>query len=228
MSNSIYLNKSGIQVPRVTEILKHIGDKSSLCGWANYLGFKNINYDDLLSSYSIIGDFAHKKIELYINNENKNINIPNNLYNMGTNAFSGFKSWFDDVVSNNEVEVIYSEYTIVGSQYGGTIDLLMKIDNKVYLIDFKTSSQVRFEYILQLCAYKRLLKEEENIEIDGMIIVKSERNYSESYKEFIIFNNSENKEFINLCDCCFSNALTFYINYKKCIKIFNNGKKFTT
>lgn len=221
-----YKNKYGIEVPRVNEILRHIGDSSGLCSWANYLGFKKINYNSILNEYSSIGSYAHNMINSYINNNDEYFDIDKKLYNMATNAYSGFKVWFDDISKNNDVKVLFSEYTIVGDEYGGTIDALIEINGKLYLADFKTSNDTRIEHILQLCAYKELLKEVENIEIDGMMIIKSDKNISESYTEYMILDNNENSEFISICVSCFRNALAFYKDYKASISIFNEKGKF--
>lgn len=217
-----YKNKYGKDVPRVNEVLKYIGDSSSLCKWANYLGlFKRQKYDTVLSEYSSIGNYAHNMINDYINNEENDYEISNNLYNMVSNAYSGFKKWYDDISQNNNVEVIFSEYMIVGDKFGGTIDLLININGLIYLVDFKTSSSIKINHILQLCAYKLLLKEVENIDIAGMMILKSDKNNIDSYTEYMILNDKNNKDFINTCTNCFIDALSFYNNYKLCTDIFN-------
>ena len=48
----------------------------------------------------------------------------------------------------------------------------MRINGKIYLIDFKTSNHVTYKYYLQLAAYSKVLREKENINIDGVIILQ--------------------------------------------------------
>lgn len=222
-----YKNRYGEDVPRVNEVLRHIGDSSSLCKWANYLGlFKRQKYDAVLSEYSSVGEYAHNMINDYINNQENNYEISNNLYSMASNAYSGFKKWYDDISKNNIVNVVFSEYMIVGDKYGGTIDLLIEINGLIYLVDFKTSSSIKINHILQLCAYKSLLKEVENIEISGMLILKSDKNNPDCYTEYMILNDDNNQDFIQACTDCFNDALSFYNNYKLCTNIFNEKGQF--
>lgn len=52
------------------------------------------------------------------------------------------------------------DVTVFSEKYGyaGTIDLICKIGEQVYIIDFKTSAQVWSEYELQVSAYKQPLE----------------------------------------------------------------------
>jgi hypothetical protein len=69
-----------------------------------------------------------------------------------------FMNWFNQT----KPEVIGVEFTIFNKDkhYGGTIDLLCKINKEVYVIDFKTSANVWPEHELQISAYKHALDDE--------------------------------------------------------------------
>ena len=71
------------------------------------------------------------------------------------------------------IDTIFSEETIVSEKlgYAGTIDWLGTYKNKTFLFDFKTSSSMHETMKLQLSAYRKLLKEERDITIDGAAIV---------------------------------------------------------
>lgn len=218
-----YINNDGVEVPRVTHILRYINDTESLCKWANFIGLKRKKYIDEIDLYSNIGNYAHEKINLYINNNDVNINnsYPIYIHKMGENAYSGLKIWWDDINKNNDVKVLKSEYSIVGDSYGGTLDALISINNKKYIVDFKTSSKVKINYIIQLVAYINLLKEVDDInDIDGLIIVRSSRNNFEVYEEFLIDIN-KNIEFINSCNNVFNSALLLHNNFKTCEDYFS-------
>ena len=69
-----------------------------------------------------------------------------------------FTKWFKEV----KPEVIAKE-TVVWSDkynYAGTIDLVCKIDGKVWIVDYKTGQYVWPEYELQLSAYRQALTED--------------------------------------------------------------------
>jgi hypothetical protein len=58
------------------------------------------------------------------------------------------------------VEFIGSEVSLVESnrQFGGTIDIIAKVDGVLSVIDIKTSSSLCEEYDYQLAAYRYLLE----------------------------------------------------------------------
>jgi hypothetical protein len=72
----------------------------------------------------------------------------------------GIKS-FVDWKTNNEPKHIAWDLTVFSEKFGyaGTIDYICKIDDQIWLVDFKTSSQVWSEYELQVSAYKQALVE---------------------------------------------------------------------
>ena len=71
-------------------------------------------------------------------------------------AIKSFVDWRNAV----NPESIAWDVTIFSEQYGyaGTIDYICRIDGKVYIVDFKTSSEVWPEYHLQISAYKQPLQ----------------------------------------------------------------------
>ena len=53
---------NNIPVPRVTEILSKTIHEDYIVKWANYLGFKHLNYQDELDKYANIGTITHERI----------------------------------------------------------------------------------------------------------------------------------------------------------------------
>ena len=66
--HSIYLNKSNIEVPSVTTIIKLI-NKPSIAKWANYLGWKKQSYEKVLEERAFEGTIAHELFHEYLFNE---------------------------------------------------------------------------------------------------------------------------------------------------------------
>ena len=59
-----YVNKNGDRVPRVSEVIKTLA-KDSLITWANFLGFKHIDYRKELERTRNIGSLCHDVLEGY-------------------------------------------------------------------------------------------------------------------------------------------------------------------
>ena len=205
---STYYNKDGENVPRVTEILSRMIHSDGLMYWANSLGFKGLRYKEVLNNAANVGTIAHTAIEKFLKEKIKsNNNIP----------FLGFMLWYS-IITNDiglSIEVIYVEHKLSCKWFGGTLDALLKIGDKVYLVDFKTSNHVTFTYFLQLAAYRFMLKKEENIYIDGVIVLqldKEEPGFNEFLLEFII---PQHKDFMSHCELTFLSLVYAFYNIQK-------------
>lgn len=95
---------------------------------------------------------------------------------------NAFYKWVDSV----KPEFIESEKSIFSEkyQYAGTCDALIKINGKVFLVDFKTSKDGTLypEVELQLSGYANALKEN-NVHIDGAMAVAFSSKGNHSVKE---------------------------------------------
>lgn len=71
-----------------------------------------------------------------------------------------FVDWYKDLCSKHTVEVIASEITVFNDEdnYAGTVDLVLRIDGKVHIVDLKTGQNIWPEYEIQISAYKRALE----------------------------------------------------------------------
>ena len=114
-----------------------------------------------------IGTFVHDWIKDHI--AGKNPPMPVNP--LIKNAVDTFLAWEKD----QKVEFLESERAIYSKKYGyaGTLDFIAKIDGKIVLGDFKTSSGIWDEYFLQIAAYQQAYLEEfPEKEIVGGVIVR--------------------------------------------------------
>jgi hypothetical protein len=75
-------------------------------------------------------------------------------------AVRSFCDWF----AETKPEVIATETTIFSEKYGyaGTVDLICRIEDVLYVVDFKTSKQIWREHELQVSAYRMALENGEN------------------------------------------------------------------
>ena len=209
-----YHNNEEQIVPRVTEILSTMIHSDALMYWANSLGFKGMRYRDTLNAASRIGTAAHNAIELFLKDKlETNDNI----------SFLGFLMWYNIITIEKglPIQVIYIEHSLSCKWFGGTLDCLMRIGNKVYLIDFKTSNHVTYKYFLQLAAYRFMLRVVEGIEIDGVIVLQLDKDYP-GFNEYLLdFSNYEHLDFINHCETTFLSLVYGFFNINKAEAMYN-------
>lgn len=170
--NSTYIF-DGRKVPRVTEILSKTISEEHLLLWANSLGFRHLKYKDELQKAANIGTIAHKEIEDFL----KDGVIGSTM------SFQAFLRWYNPI--KDRIKIIASEEKLVCQWFGGTYDLLIEIDGKKYLVDFKTSNHVSYRYAMQLAAYRYMLYYLKGINIDGIIILQLHKTRPE-FKEYVL------------------------------------------
>lgn len=211
---------NGILVPRTTHILSSMLHEEYLMQWANTIGlYKRKKYIDEREKAAYIGTCAHELIEDYMNNNTYDINKFNirdiNEYNMVKNAIESYELWYNTIIQDNIVEILGMEQRLSCPWFGGTYDMLIKINGKVYLVDFKTSNHISYKYCLQVAAYKFMLNNYYNIRIDGAIILQLDKK-SISFEEYVLdFSNNKHNEFINLCTETYLSLVYGYYNRLK-------------
>lgn len=201
---------NGVKVPRVTQVIQACIHNEGLMYWANSLGLKGLSYQKTLNQAARIGTQCHNNIDHFLDGKEEGIS---SMMHEARNAYLSYKRWYNDVSTKVPLEVIYHEKTLTCPYYGGTLDGLYKINNKIYLVDYKTSNHVRFNYCLQLAAYMYML-ELEGIFIDGCIILQLSK-YDISYMEYLLdFDNPIEKQYMQSCKEAFFSMLIWYYNMK--------------
>lgn len=205
---------NGINIPRVTEILSSMLHENYLMTWANSLGlYKRRKYKDELDQAAMKGTYVHNAIEDYIQHGNDlDLDTVMLSYQREVSyAYGSFKEWWDIICKRN-AKVIMEEQRLVCPWFGGTLDLLIEINNKIYLLDFKTSNHPSYKYFLQLSAYRYILRNYYGIEIYGCGIIKLNKQCIK-FEEFIIDkSNPDYENFINICENTFLSLVYAYIN----------------
>lgn len=205
------------KVPRVTAILKEMIHEEYISQWANSLGFKRISYSAALREASEKGTYTHKAIEEYLKKkEYPNYDkIPFPAKDATRNAFEGFLNWYLQVEKNNRIRLVFSEKKLVCKYFGGTLDCLISINDKLWLIDFKTSNHMNYKYFLQLSAYTYMLREVEGIEVGGCLVLLLDKQ-SPKFSEYVLdFSNDEHKKFIEECEETFMSLVYSFYNKRK-------------
>jgi hypothetical protein len=166
------------------------------------LGFKHLNYRTVLNSAANYGTKAHHGIECLLKEET----VPNDA---PAHIINSFNKWWSIISSNNQIRILGQEVKMSCPWYGGTYDLLLEINGKVYLVDFKTSNHVTYKYYLQLAAYNYLLKQQGTI-ISGVIILQLSKETT-GYNEFVLnLDDPGQKEYFDICERTFFSLLYGY------------------
>lgn len=158
MPTQPYVNSAGVTVPGVTTVLSsNLGwDSHILLAWARKTALAGTDPDVIKEQAASTGTLAHYIIECYVNNHPLDIN---NSYSpeqkqQAANCARGFKAWeqkYKPTFVGSEISIVHEDYN-----YGGTIDIVSKIDNKLVINDLKTNNFVNAKMLIQVSAYKKL------------------------------------------------------------------------
>lgn len=178
-----YKLASGTAVPGVTTILG-ILNKPALVKWANNLGLQGIDSTKYVDEKAAIGTLAHQMIADYL----KGVTTDTSEYSkvqidQAENATLSFFEW----EKTHPIEPILVEEPLVSEahKFGGTIDCLSRLDGELCLIDFKTSSGIFPEMMIQVVAYGKLLSEN-GYDVTKSTILRIGRTEDEGFEERLV------------------------------------------
>ena len=130
---------------------------------------------------------------------------------------------FTEFWNTHKPELIVSEYHLFSDEYkyAGTADLIVRIDDKLWLLDIKTSNSLYTSYNLQLAAYVIAWNETHNdkIEETGILWLKSNTR-SEGKKDKIQGKGWELKPIGDI-----DNNFEMFMNIYKIYKLENPNLK---
>ena len=223
---------NGLPVPRVSNILKECISKEFLISWAARLGTQQYMIEK--NKATTIGTRVHEMIENYLltgNDLNLSYKIVPNYIKSVNIAYNNFKLWVDNI--NNlgyKIEkILATEQEVTCPYYGGTIDCIMKINGAIYIIDFKTSKQISYEYIIQTCAYMWLINNgffPEISHIDGVGIIRVDKEKEGKFEDLFLNEYTPyQKEIIDQYIRGFGSLLNSYYNNINMKILFSNYKK---
>lgn len=207
-------------VPRVTEILSAMLHEEYLMNWAEKMGRFHRDRAEILESAADIGTLVHAACETFLKTrwistfDMKYIDRDRNTVKKCRNAFNSFLNWIDNLNKNYFWKPVYVEHHLVTPCYGGTLDALLEIGGKLYLIDFKTSNQLSYKYILQLAAYRYALRLLYSIDVDGCIVLRLDKYRANSFPEEMMIDLSDPTmaQFMNECEIMFMDLVSAYYN----------------
>jgi hypothetical protein len=148
-------------VPGVTTVIdSQLGwNKRILIAWARREALAGRDPDKILERAGDIGSIVHLLIEAHIKGKIQNEKIEPELkdyskadIDKAENSFIAYLDW----EKRNNLVYVASELRVVSEQYraGGTIDILARNNNDLWLIDPKSSKGIYPEFIVQVAAYR--------------------------------------------------------------------------
>jgi hypothetical protein len=187
--HTIYKLKDGTRVPSVTTILGILG-KPALIHWAWKCGCDGLDYQKVRDDAAEVGTVAHAFIMEYLTNQNSTFDAAEyapNVLERAKACVEKFKNW---QAEHSTFKLILAEQQLVseGYKFGGTIDCLASLNDKLVLIDFKTGNAIYDEMRYQLAAYMQLLKENGH-DVSHARLLRIGRDETEGF---------EDKPFVNL------------------------------
>jgi hypothetical protein len=164
-----YITEEGGFVPSVTTYLEAYPKSAQFFEWLKQQGDKA---DEIRDEAGRRGSVVHKMTEDYDNGFEVSI--------LDDNGFIGYKlsEWnmferYVDFRKKHDTNIIHNELNLVSGnlRMGGTIDRIMTVNGQLLLVDIKTSGAVHPHYWLQLAAYRMLLKDRMNMEVEGVAVL---------------------------------------------------------
>ena len=194
--HTVYKLKNGKKVPGVTTIISILA-KPALIHWAWDLGTKGVDYRKFRDDKADIGSLAHYLIMCYLKKETPDTSdYSKKQIDQAENCIISFFEW----KKMHSFEPILIESPLVSEKYkfGGTPDLLAKINGEYCLIDFKTGKAIYTEMLYQLSAYQQLLMEN-GYKVDNERILRIGRSENEDFEERRIGNLKKEWEIFEHC-----------------------------
>ena len=197
----------GKNVPRVTVILTEMQSDQGLIHYSNYLGFKHIDYKQMLDNASVIGRETHAFIESYIQKKTEyKAPVRKEIINC-TNAFM---DWWKELNFRCSVKVLGEEQPLTCPWFGGTYDLLLEVDGKRVLVDFKTSNHITHRYFIQLAAYSYLIGYNFNLPIDICMVLRMDKDTGQYEMATVDTSVPEDLAFMQHCLYTFFSQVNVY------------------
>ena len=156
-----YKLADGTVVPSVTTILGRFKNCGPLMHWAWKEGCEGRNYRETRDKAAGVGTLAHALVENQWRGEVFDWEPVKEQYShedieKAQKAFGAYQEW----ARQTNLEVVAGETPLVSEEYkfGGTPDAIM-VNGKLALGDWKTSSGVYEDYLIQIAAYGQLWNE---------------------------------------------------------------------
>ena len=169
---------------RVSSVTTIIGNNLGwnfypLLNWNLKLVRQGLDPKEELKSAGRIGTLAHIMIEKFtIGGRVQNLDNYSPLeISQAKQAYYNYL----DFAEAYKPEIIHSELQMVSEKYkfGGTCDAVAKVNNKLMILDWKSSNSLHSEHKIQISAYAKMYEENTGERIKGALIVRLDKEKKE-------------------------------------------------
>lgn len=164
-----YLLADGKRVPGVTTITGRFKDSGGLIHWSWQCGVDGLDYKKVRDDAASAGTLAHTWIDDEIHGRVSSVGDDSEHAAKALEALSAFRDWAKQV----QLTIVDTERPLVSEEhrFGGTYDAIANVNGKLTLLDWKTSNRIYPEYVIQLAAYRGLLREHGQA-VDGACLLR--------------------------------------------------------
>jgi hypothetical protein len=169
LDRRVYKRGEGVYYPSVTTILQYMPKNKFFESWLKDVGH---NADLIMRRAGKEGTQVHEAAEALVLGQEVSW-----MDDYGNARYSQIV-WemilkFYDFWTTYKPELISAEDFVWSDEheYAGTADLVVKMNDQVWLLDIKTSNSIHKSYDLQLASYAKALEESKGVKIDRTGIV---------------------------------------------------------
>jgi hypothetical protein len=175
LPDSRYYRRNGKYYPSVTYVLGYYPKGKFFENWLKQVGF---SADYIVKKAAEEGTQTHELCEAYLNGEELNFLDSNGRPQYNPDVWQMFlrfvEFWetFKPTLIETEVHIFSDELKVAG-----TCDLIVEINDELWLLDLKTSNQLQTTYELQTAVYGQCYEECFGKKIDryGILWLKSSK-----------------------------------------------------
>jgi hypothetical protein len=209
-----YQRSPGVFYPSVTTILSFFPKGAFFETWLKDTGH-NADYimrragDEGVQVHTAVEDILRGKEIKWIESDG-HVNYNTHVWKMILNFHEFWSTYKPNLILSEEF--MYSDT----HKYSGTLDLLVELNGKRWIIDIKTSTAIHTSYFLQMSAYAKAYEERylQNVDNVGILWLKSSKKGPDKTGKRIQGNGWELKEGDKPIDQYFDMFLHTYETYK--------------
>lgn len=153
-----YRNKAGTRVPGVTTIIGRFKESGGLLHWAWECGMNGLDINKVRDDAADAGTCCHEMIDCHIHGRTfKHAPWDSMIIQKAEHAMLGYLEWSEQT----KLKLVASEQSLVSEKYnfGGTFDCVLT-NGQLRLLDYKTSSGIYQDYLIQVAGGYSLLWQE--------------------------------------------------------------------
>lgn len=188
-----YFNQAGKRVPGTTTISGLLDKSRFLVPWANRLGLQGIDSSKYVDEKAAAGSLAHAMVLDHLKGEEPDLKAYTQYQiDQAENSFLKYLAW----EQQHDIEVMFCEEPMVSEQYqfGGTMDLHARVDDRPELVDFKTGKGIYQDHWIQVGGGYAIIMKELGYDFEAVRILQIGRDESEGFNEYIRTDTSVEQE----------------------------------